>query len=389
MKNQSSHRCPRCHLDLRTLRRNDDEEDPRLRHIRNCVYKTGNFKGGADAEVGTSSESELDDAQKFDNRNIKTDDVIQNVDVDKPSSPSASTSKLNEQDGPPKIFKEKTKIYYGGMATCITFSRDSIETDFSVAFEALKRQLRDHIVLKMKQYNNVKIQLETSILFRRTENEESQGETSQDDGDHDSKLLHHDVIKHLWSSPTVIDLATDVNEALNSIYEELISQIENMTDLGSNFFVKDVISFKLSIYKVNQLSKVGGFVRLPAQLKSRYLMTPINYDNSCLIYCICLHLALADRFPHLNKSLWPKQFSNKTVFNEDELFKICGHIFNAFLSNIQLKLPIMLKKKNLKFLSSHPFLKDFNLTVFAFVENDFFVYLATKKIKSPIKILKR
>ena len=71
----------------------------------------------------------------------------------------------------------------------------------------------------MKQYNNVKIQLETSILFRRTENEESRGETSEDDDndddddDHVSKLLHHDVIKHLWSNPTVIDLATDLNEA--------------------------------------------------------------------------------------------------------------------------------------------------------------------------------
>ena len=115
-----------------------------------------------------------------------------------------------------------------------------------------------------------------------------------------------------------------------------MDQIENMRDTGSNFFVKDVLSFKLSIYKFNQLSRVGAFVRLPAQLRSKYVLTPINYDGACLIWNICLHLALVESNSHLNKSFWPGQLSDKTVFNEAELFEICGHIFNGFLSTIEI-----------------------------------------------------
>ena len=144
VKNPSSHRCPRCHVDLRTLPRNNFGEDPRLSHIRSCVYRAATTKGGADVEVASGSGCELDDAAKFDKRNDKGNDVIRDVDVDE--APSTSTSK--QQDMAAKISKEKTKNYYEGMATCITFSQNNKESDLSAAFEALRGQLRDHIVQK-------------------------------------------------------------------------------------------------------------------------------------------------------------------------------------------------------------------------------------------------
>ena len=342
---------------------NNGDEDLRFRHLQNCVYKAA---GGADLEAGTTSSSGSEADEK---RNDKGDDVIRD-EVDKPSSTGSSEvdereeEEEQEEKAPPKIYKEKTKTYYQGLATCVTFSRDVIEPDFSVAFEALRDQLRYHIVTKIKQYHNVKIQLEASILFRRTqeeEEEEAEEKEEEEEKEQDarekmaenndnnvSKMFFHDVIKHLWSKPTVISLATELDDALSGTYEELSDQIENMRDMGSNFFVKDVLSFKLSIYKTTNLSKVGAFVRLPAQLKCKYVLTPINYDDKCLVWTISLHLALAERYGHLMKSSWPEQFNKKTVFNEVELMKICGHIFTSFLSNMQLKLPLLLKKKTIE-----------------------------------------
>ena len=151
-------------------------------------------------------------------------------------------------------YEEKTKITYNGNGQTTLFRRNTIEPDFENAFSQLLPQLRSLLERALERYTHYKFQLEATILFRR----------SVPILELDDEIINYDNLAFLWSTATRINLLTDIDEVIDAAGESIMTKIEQYTDISSNYYCLDCLSFKVLIFKTNSLQKIGSFIKLPS-----------------------------------------------------------------------------------------------------------------------------
>ena len=351
-------RCPFCNIvlekttlnpDVPSTSRHNIDAQVDIDHVLSCIYKLQSGSGSG----GSASHQNETNGQVNESSDVS-------VDNDEESS---------------YTYTEKTKDTHRGLGLTTVFRRPNvIERSFDHAFERLRPQLIGLIEKGLDRFHSFKIQLETSILFRKAD---AVLET-------DDELIAYDTVQHLWIPAIQIHSLTDLDAVLDEVLINFSDQISSWVNITSNWTIFDVLSFKVYILQSNPLKRADGYRKLPTTINPRFIVTPFNVlDEQCFFWACAIHLTLYEGFPLTNKHDWLTLIEGHSVPNQDQLKAQFGEKYHLLRQSLHLNQnedqAFVVSKESLDSVANSVLLKNFNLVVYTHYNGEYTCVYSTHR----------
>ena len=88
------------------------------------------------------------------------------------------------------------------------------------------------------------------------------------------------------SDPVEILAATDIEEALNDVFQNILKKIDEYEQRGSGWVLHQLLKLDLHAYEYDPL-RASTYIPLPKELQDKHALVNIqNKDNTCFIWSV-------------------------------------------------------------------------------------------------------